>query len=200
MKTPNQRRVWDNIAPEWHKFRQEPFGKTMEFLKKQKGNILDLGCGTGRHLMNIQDGKMYLVDFSKEMVKFAKEKAKEKNVEAEFKIANSVKIPYRNNFFDAAICIALLHCMKKTDAQKTLKELYLVLKPGATAKISVWNKNSGWFKKKGKEISMKWRDSGCRYLYLYEPEEFYNLLKKIGFKIKFKLDEGKNIIVNVEKP
>lgn len=200
MKVNSQQKVWDKIAPEWHKFRQKPFGKTIEFLKEQKGKILDLGSGSGRHLANIKNGKMYLVDFSKEMIDLAKKKAKEKNISAEFKLANSIKIPYEDNFFDAAICIALLHCMNKNDGEKTLKELYRVLKPGSIAKIAVWNKDSDWFRKKGKEIKMKWKDSGCRYLYLYESKEFYDLLNKTGFKIKLKLDEGKNIIVNVEKP
>jgi ubiquinone/menaquinone biosynthesis C-methylase UbiE len=200
MKSQNQKKVWDKIAPEWHKFKTKPFGKVMEFLKGQKGKILDLGCGSGRHLANIKKGKMYLVDFSKEMINLAKKKAKTENIEAEFKVADSVKIPYSENFFNSAICIALLHCMSKKDAEKTLKELYRVLKPGAIAKISVWNKNSEWFNKKGKEITMKWRNSGCRYLYLYEPEEFYKLIEQTGFKIIFKLPPEKNIIVNVEKP
>jgi len=200
MKTQNQQQVWDKIAPEWHKFRQKPFGKTMEFLKQKKGNILDLGSGSGRHLTKIKKGKMYLVDFSKEMINLAKKKARTRNIKAEFKVADSVKIPYPDNFFDSGICIALLHCMKKTDAKKTLKELHRVLKPGAAARIAVWNKDSEWFKKKGKEIAMKWRNSGCRYLYLYKPVEFYNLIEEAGFKITFKLPPEKNIVVNIEKP
>ena len=69
----DQKKLWDNIAPEWTKFKTRPIEHTKEFLKKQTGNVLDLGSGAGRHLQKIKNGKMYLVDFSKEMIKHAKE-------------------------------------------------------------------------------------------------------------------------------
>ena len=68
----NQEQVWDNIAQEWYKFKTKPAQHTLEFLKDKTGNILDLGRGSARHLIKIKDGKMYLVDFSKKMIKLAK--------------------------------------------------------------------------------------------------------------------------------
>ena len=200
MKTPNQKQIWDKIAPEWNEFRNKPGEGIIKFLEKNKGNILDLGCGSGRNLVKIKEGKMYLVDFSKEMIKLAKKRAKTLKITAEFKVADSTKIPFKNNFFNGAICIALLHCMKKTDAEKTLKELYRVLKPGAKAKIAVWNKNSKWFKNREKETKMNWRNKGLRYLYLYKPKEFYDLIKNAGFKISHKFTPDKNIVLIIEKP
>jgi len=64
MKTSNQKQVWNNIAEEWHEFKKLPAESSIEFLKKQKGNVLDFGSGSGRHLMKIKDGKMHLLDFS----------------------------------------------------------------------------------------------------------------------------------------
>jgi ubiquinone/menaquinone biosynthesis C-methylase UbiE len=199
MKTPNQKQVWDNIAEDWSKYRSRPEKDTLPFLKEQKGNILDLGCGSGRNLIKIEQGKMWLVDFSKEMINLARKKAKKLEIPAEFKIVDSSKIPLKDNFFDAAICIGVLHCLKGKDREKTLKELYRVLKPGANAEISVWNKDSKWFKNREKETTMKWRDKGIRYLYLYEPKELYALIKATGFKILSSKQE-RNIRIIVQKP
>ena len=60
----NQKQVWNNIAEEWYEFKNEPSEFIIDFLKKQKGNVLDLGGGAGRFLINIKGGKMYLTDFS----------------------------------------------------------------------------------------------------------------------------------------
>ena len=176
----NQKKVWDNIAPEWAEFKTKPTEHTIEFLKKQTGNILDLGSGAGRHLQKIKNTKMFLVDFSKEMIKHAKEK----NIDAEFFVSDLTKLPFEDNFFDAAICIASLHCVKgEKNREQVVKELSRVLKKNAKAEISVWNKNSKRFKNSKKEKLVGWREKGKRYYYLYDEKEVHDLFKKIRFKI-----------------
>ena len=161
-----QEEVWDKIAPDWYKNRTNVKSGLTNFIKGKKGKILDLGGGAGRMFIGLKTpATIYLTDFSKEMIRLAKKRAKEHKVKAEFKIANSTKIPYEDNFFDSAICLAVLHCMNKKDGEKSLKELFRVLKPKATAKISVWNKNSKWFKNRAKETQMAWQNKGLRYLY-----------------------------------
>ena len=183
MKIDNQKQLWNSIAPEWHEFKK-PASVVLKFLNKQSGKVLDLGSGSGRNLSKIKNGKMYLVDFSPEMIKLAKQKAKQENIDAEFIISETKKLPFKNNFFDAAICISMIHCIeKKQDREKTIQELLRVLKKGAQAEISVWNKDSKRFKNAQKEKYVGWRDKGKRYYYLYTEKEIHNLFKKIGFKI-----------------
>ncbi len=122
---------------------------------------------------------MYLLDFSKEMLKLAKEK----NIPAEFSVSSMTKTEYPNNFFDGAICISALHCLKPQDQKKAIKELYRILKPNAQALIGVWNKDSKRFKRcKTKEKYIGWTDKGKRYYYLFDENEIHNLFKK-KFKI-----------------
>jgi len=181
----NQQKIWDNIAQEWYEFKTKPAEHTLEFLKNKTGNILDLGSGAGRHLIKIKKGKMYLVDFSKEMIKFAKKRAREKNIDAEFFVSNLTKLPFEENYFDSAICISSLHCIKgEKNREKTIKELYRVLKPKAKAEIGVWNIKSKRFKNSTKEKMINWRDKGKRYYYLFEEKEIHNLFEQTGFKIK----------------
>ena len=179
-----QREVWNNIACEWHEFKKIPAASTIEFLKKQKGKVLDFGSGSGRHLMKIKSGKMYLLDFSEKMIELAKQKAKKEKIDAEFEVSSMTKTPYENNFFDSAICISALHCLTKLEQKKAIKELYRILKPKAKVLIGVWNKESKRLKRhKGKEALIKWNDKGERYYYLFDEKEVQDLFKKQGFKI-----------------
>lgn len=181
----NQQRIWNQIAPEWDEYKKIPAEHTINFLKKTFGNVLDLGSGSGRHLYPIKNGKMYLVDFSKEMLKLAEKRAKDKKIDAEFVQANLWEIPYKDEFFDFAICISALHCVESAEKrEKSVKELYRALKKGGKAEIGVWNVESKRFKNnKGKEKYVGWTDKGKRYYYLYAEKEIHELFKKIGFKI-----------------
>jgi ubiquinone/menaquinone biosynthesis C-methylase UbiE len=184
MNTKNQSQVWDNIAEEWHEFKKIPAESTTEFLKEQKGNVLDFGSGSGRNLTKIKNGKMYLLDFSEKMIELAKQKAKKENIKAEFAVSSMIKTPYENNFFNSAICISALHCLTKPEQKKAIKELYRILKPRAQVLIGVWNKNSKRLKRhKGKETLIKWNDKGERYYYLFDEKEIHELFEKQGFEI-----------------
>ncbi len=187
MKTTNsisQQQVWDNIAPEWDEFKKLPAESTIEFLKKQKGKILDFGSGSGRHLIEIKNGTMYFLDFSEKMIELAEKKAEKEKIKAEFIVSSMTKTPCSDNFFDSAICISALHCLNKAEQKKAVKELHRILKNKAQAFIGVWNKDSKRLKRhKGKETSIKWNDKGARYYYLFNEEEVHDLFKKNGFKI-----------------
>ena len=180
----NQKQVWENISKEWNEFKKIPAESTMQFLKKQKGKILDFGSGSGRNLTKIKSGKMYLLDFSEGMIELAKKKAKKEKIDAEFSVSSMTKTHYENNFFDGAICISAFHCLNKSEQKKAVKELYRILKPKAQILVGVWNKDSKRLKRhKGKEAKIKWNDKGERYYYLFDEKEIHDLFEKQGFKI-----------------
>lgn len=186
METKNQEEVWDAIAEEWDEFKEIPSEFSREFLLSCKGKILDLGSGSGRHLINIPEGEMYLVDFSEEMLKLAEKKAERLGIDAYFQKGNLWEVPYPENFFDNVICISALHCIEPDKHKKVAKEIYRVLKPSGKALIGVWNFNSKRFKnkrKKGKEHLIGWRNKGKRYYYLFEEDEVHKLFEDAGFKI-----------------
>ena len=135
------------------------------------------------------------------MIELAKERAKEKSIDAEFYVANLTKLPFPDNFFDSAIAIAVFHCIEgKENREKATKELFRVMKPGAKAEIAVWNKNTRWFKNSKKERYVNWRDKGKRYYYLFDEEEAHDLFKKAGFKIASREEPGRMIIFVIRKP
>ena len=187
MEIENQQELWNKIAPEWNKYKEKPSENAVLFLKNSQGNVLDLGSGSGRHLSKIKDGKMYLLDFSEKMLNLAREKAKKMKIPAEFIHAELEKIEKSDEFFDYAICISALHCIRgKTKRKKVIEELYRVLKKGGEALIGVWNINSKRLKRKkskGKEHLIGWTDKGKRYYYLFDEKEIHDLFKSIGFEI-----------------
>lgn len=183
-KIPNQHKIWNSIAPEWDEHKKIPSELSKKFLKKCRGKVVDFGSGTGRHLTKIKKGKMYLIDFSEEMLKLAKKKADKKKIPAEIIESKLVKTPIKKDFFDYGICISALHCLEPKESKKAIKELYRIMKPGAKILVGVWNFHSKRFnQKKGKEKLIGWTNKGKRYYYLFEEEEIHNLFKKTGFRI-----------------
>lgn len=210
MKIPNQEKVWDSIAGRWNEYRTKPSVSVENFLKDKTGRVLDLGCGSGRNLKafplkNIDKTEIYALDFSENMLKYLIKNAKKMGLNIKTIHSSSMNIPFENNFFDSAICIAMLHCLKKQDTKKTLKELYRVLKPKSQALISVWSKNSPRLRNKEKECFITWTtekdkllEKELRYTYIFELEELRQLLVDLKFKI-IKSWEERNINFIVEK-
>ncbi len=197
----SQKEVWNVIAPKWNEYRNNPKKEILNFLKNQTGNILDFGSGSGRYLTNISGGKIHLVDFSKKMIDLAKEKAKEKNISAEFFVSNLSKLPFKNNFFNGAIFIDSLHCVEtEENRENSIKELFRVLKPRSKAFLSVWNKNQKRFKNSKKEKFIGWEEKVQRYYYLYDEIEIHKLFKDIGFKIIETFPSNKKIMFIAQKP
>ncbi len=207
---PNQEQVWDEIAPNWKEVRQVPIKEAVDFLKDAEGNILDLGCGSGRNFVKSK-GTIYGVDFSKRMLTYAKLNAKKKDIKAILIKTEGHKLPFEDNFFDRAIFIATLHCItSKEKREQALRELLRVMKPKSRALITVWNKAQPKFKEEKKEVLRGWSFNGERferYYYLYDKKELVSLVNKVGFKIIKVVDKEiqesptfkGNILVYVEK-
>jgi len=197
-----QEMIWEKIAQPWKKCRTEPEPEVVEFLKGKKGKLLDLGCGSGRHFMKEWNGEVYGVDFSDEMLRYAVEDAERKGIKAIVAKSGADDIPYENEFFDCAIYIATLHCIDSLYArEKSVKELYRVLKKGGRALVSVWSRNQSRIKNAEKETYGPWTHEGKkyqRYYYVFEREEFESVLKLAGFRV-VKVWENDNIWAEVEK-
>jgi ubiquinone/menaquinone biosynthesis C-methylase UbiE len=78
-----------------------------EYLPNPEMRILDVGCGTGRHAINLAT-KGYKnitgIDLSPSMISTAKKVAQEKSVPVDFIIYDARELPFENEF-DAALCL-----------------------------------------------------------------------------------------------
>lgn len=200
---------YNSIATEWHSSRPYPSGIKMKQIKRlKKGQkVLDLGCGNGLVTGEIMKRgvKYYGLDISNALVKIARQQYKPeiKSGLVEFKVGNACKkLPYKNNFFDAAISFAVLHHIPgEVNRLHFLQELHRVLKPGGGASLIVWNLLNDWPRKRyGIEEQIKKPNPGLgendflvgwratpgkdvkRYIHNFTASELKELAHQVGFK------------------
>ncbi len=78
-----------------------------EYLPNPEMKIIDVGCGTGRHAINLATRgykNITGIDLSPGMIRAAREVAKEKNVSIDFRVCDARELPFENEF-DAALCL-----------------------------------------------------------------------------------------------
>jgi len=181
----NQEQVWNSLAESWSNFRQKIYEKELYNLNWKKGKLLDVGCGNCRNLLPFKNLELYGIDFSSKMLEQAKKFTKKHNLKVNFKKNNMKKLNFKDNYFNYCLSLASLHHIKKEDANKSLKEIYRVLKKKGQCYITVWNKYPKFsFRKKETYFTWKQKDKVYhRYYYLYNHFEFKKLLLKNNFKI-----------------
>jgi ubiquinone/menaquinone biosynthesis C-methylase UbiE len=101
-----------------------------KFLKKNQ-KMLDLACGYGRFTIPLakQGYEIEGLDISKNLLDEARKRAKKEKLDIKFRLGDMRKLPYRNNAFDAIICMwsAFIELPNKKDQIKALREMYRVL-------------------------------------------------------------------------
>jgi ubiquinone/menaquinone biosynthesis C-methylase UbiE len=182
--------VFDQIASSWYNFRHWTiFPSELEALAQrwQKGRLLNIGCGHGPDFLPFrQDFDLYGVDFSTEMLKFARKYSQKFGFAVELTLADVRHLPYPDATFDWAISVATYHHIKGGEQQAALDELRRVLKPAGEAFITVWNRWQPRFWFKPREVAVPWRKRGktlYRYYYLFSYPELEKLVSRAGFKV-----------------
>jgi len=119
----------------------ETLSKLKKLFKKEKVvKILDLGCGSGRHIVALAKSNfdVYGMDNSPSGLKQTREKLKNLNINAKLKNADCYKkFPYKDNLFDAVISVQVIHHAKIKDIKKCISEIERVLKPNGYVFITV---------------------------------------------------------------
>lgn len=124
------------------------------FKRNNCKDVMDLGCGTGRHSIHLaqQGFKVYATDISETGIGITKSKAKKLNLtNIEFKQHDMRDIPFDNNLLDGILCVWTTGHGTLEDSRKNANEIYRILKPNGVVVIdyvSIDDKNYG----KGKEI------------------------------------------------
>jgi tRNA (uracil-5-)-methyltransferase TRM9 len=182
--------VFNEIAPSWYNFRHYSiFPSELEALARRwrKGKLLNIGCAHGPDFLPFRGGfELYGVDFSSEMLKFARKYSQKFDFAVKLALADAGKLPYPDETFDWAISVATYHHIRSEEHEAALNELRRVLKPGGEAFITVWNRWQARFWFKGKEVKVPWRKRGktlYRYYYLFSYPELERLVKKSGLVV-----------------
>lgn len=97
-------------------------------------SILDVGCGTGRHLTCFRpDNKLFGIDQSDEMLGTARERMGQ----ASFQIASAEEIPFDTNSFDLVYSVRVLQHIR--NQEQAIREMVRVCKPNGMLIIVSYN-------------------------------------------------------------
>ena len=126
---------WDDIFSEKGKVFTEPHSDMERisnlFKEKKFEKILDIGSGTGRHLIffSKKGFDTHGFDASPKGISIAKQWLNEENLKAEIKLHKmEEKFPYPDSYFDAIISIQVIHHNRMEDILVTVSEIGRVLK------------------------------------------------------------------------
>lgn len=104
--------------------------------------VLDLGTGTGtlalwlkaRHPMANVTG----IDGDPKILALSADKASRAELEVKFDVGLSFKLPYPDGSFDRVVSSLFFHHLTWESKQKTAREIFRVLKPGAELHVADW--------------------------------------------------------------
>lgn len=157
------------------------------FFNRVKGGIvLEIGCGNGAGAKTIKKyflpKRIIATDLDPRMISIAKRNIHDPAITLD--VADAAKLPYKNASFDAVFDYLAIHHIPAPHWEKSLKELYRVLKPGGL--VFIWDTTIETFNTLWGRVIKKITDHP--YESMYTEEEFKSYFKKLGFKI-FKEDK-----------
>lgn len=120
--------------------------KVIQQLHESKAKkILDLWCGTGRHTVQLaKEGfEVYGLDNSEYGIQATKQRLLKEKVNAKFVLQEMTeKFPWKDNFFDAIICIQVIHHGDIATIKKIISEMERILKKWGFIFITVPNQKT----------------------------------------------------------
>ncbi|WP_066383573.1 class I SAM-dependent methyltransferase [Anabaena sp. CA = ATCC 33047] len=114
---------WSLSNPNLAKYRQE-------ILAQVKGEVLEIGFGTGVNLSYYPKElqKLITVDINPGVAKLAEKRIQASSIIVDYRVLNGESLPMKDNTFDSVVSTFTLCSIAQVAA--ALKEIYRVLKPG----------------------------------------------------------------------
>lgn len=106
--------------------------------------VLDLGCGTATLTLIIKQSfpntEVTGLDGDPKALGIAKEKISRSGLNITLDEGMAFDLPYPDNSFDRVFSGLLFHHLTREDKERTLKEVYRVLRPGGELHVADWGK------------------------------------------------------------
>jgi ubiquinone/menaquinone biosynthesis C-methylase UbiE len=130
---------------EVERFRYEiqPFMRSlMEFDNFRGKRLLEIGCGLGTDLLQFARAGAVAtgVDLTPASIELVKKRFALEGIPVDAQVADAEHLPFEDNTFDVIYSFGVLHHTPNT--QKSIDEVYRVLKPGGRILIMLYHKNS----------------------------------------------------------
>lgn len=151
-------------------------------------SVLDVGCGTGEVTIPARvragtNGHAYGIDPAPEMIAVAREKAKRKHIEIDFRVGVIEALSFPDSSVDVVTSSLMMHHLNDALRVRGLAEIYRVLKPGGRFLIFDFMRptKSFWHNLSINLTMHHGLDFGV--------EDLPKMLKDAGFKEASKLDD-----------
>jgi ubiquinone/menaquinone biosynthesis C-methylase UbiE len=109
--------------------------------------VLDLGCGTGTLTLLVKRARpkaeVIGLDADTNALKIAREKASREGLQIRFGEAMAFQLPYTEGYFDRVLSSLLFHHLTRENKQRTLREVFRVLRPGGELHLLDWGEQRG---------------------------------------------------------
>lgn len=131
--------VYESIADHFSETRHKPWPKVVDFLRQSlcPGAVLvDVGCGNGKYLGQIEDIYQIGLDYSRNLLGFVRDK----NCEAVR--SDALNLPLNDRVADACISIAVIHHFSTLERRiRAVQEIHRILKINGKGLIYAWAKD-----------------------------------------------------------
>lgn len=106
--------------------------------------VLDLGCGTATLTLLVKqahpEAEVTGLDGDPKALGIARDKVARSGLTITLDEGMAFNLPYPDNSFDRVFSGLLFHHLTRTDKERTLKEVYRVLRPGGELHVADWGK------------------------------------------------------------
>jgi SAM-dependent methyltransferase len=127
---------WNNVYHDRPYVNRTPDEGVVAFLERVKAedkrDVLDLGCGDGRHLIYLaKEGFTATgMDYSLWGTQRTKQWLDKKGLAAELVCAEAAYLPWQAKHFDAVLSIQVIHHQRLEALRQSFSEVWRVLRPG----------------------------------------------------------------------
>jgi ubiquinone/menaquinone biosynthesis C-methylase UbiE len=116
--------------------------RLMQFDKFAGKRLLEIGCGMGTDLLQFARGgaRCTGIDLTPRSVEITRHRFKLYGADGAFMISDGEHLPFRTESFDVVYSNGVLH--HTPDTAGAIREVHRVLRPGGTAKVMLYHRNS----------------------------------------------------------
>lgn len=106
----------------------------------EKLAMLDIGCGAGSQAFIWAEAghRVSAIDVNEPLVDIGRERARQNNLNVEFRVGSATNLPWPDSSFDACVALELIEHIE--DWQGCIREFSRVLRPGGLLCLSTTNK------------------------------------------------------------
>jgi SAM-dependent methyltransferase len=143
-------RSWDAWyradRPPWEIDRPQPAVQRLLDDGAFRGDVLDVGCGTGENTMLLGSHGLQVlgVDWAAAAVEIAMAKAGERSLNVEFKVADALHLDALGRTFDTILDSALFHTFSDEARGEYVPSLESVTRPGSTLLLLCFSELEPW--------------------------------------------------------